>query len=150
MMKYNLAGLPGKIAAAFVWLIPVAVFGCQTIKAPEPLFTVRVRHLSDFVAYEDHVVRLNEPFLIADTDYSAEVKRFVPDFEMNMNTKEVISRSNKPLNPALQLAVYSQQDLLYETWVLYQNLVPHAIHEPGYYFQFISCENVEQPSIQKR
>ncbi len=82
-------------------------------------------------------------FFVADTDYSVKVEQFIPDFYMDMQSKEVSSRSNKPLNPALHLAVFYQSDLLYETWVLYQSLMPHAIHEPGYYFQFIDYKNVQ-------
>lgn len=86
---------------------------------------------------------MNERFFIADSECSVKVERFVPDFEMSIESKKVISRSDKPLNPALELAVFYQKNLLYETWILYQNLIPHAIHDPGYYFQFIDYRNVE-------
>lgn len=140
------AGKSGKIVAAVIWLVSIGILGCQTMKAPEPLFTVRVRHINDFRSFEDHAVHVNDEFFIADTDYWVKVERFVPDFAMKMESKDVFSRSDKPLNPALQLAVYLQEDLLYETWILYQNLIPHAIHEPGYYFQFVDYANPKQKS----
>ena len=124
-------------------LLPLA---CQTIPKHEgSIFTIRVRHISDYKAYEDHRVGVNEPFYLADTEYQAEVKRFVPDFAINLKTKEVISRSDKPLNPAVKLAVSFQNQLLYETWSLYQNPLPHAVHDPGYYFQLINYEIPDRP-----
>lgn len=127
-----------------MWVFLFVAVVWQTARAATiPTFDIRVRHISDDKSYEDHWVHVGDEFFIADTDCSVKVKRFVPDFEMNMKTKKVRSRSNKPLNPALQLAVFAQDKLLYETWVLYQNLIPHAIHEPGYYFQFISYETLE-------
>ena len=121
-----------------------ALSSCQTTqtRAAGPLFTVRVRHISDHKIYEDHSVRVGESFYLADTEYQAKVNRFEPDFAINLKTKEVVSRSDKPLNPALQLAVSFQTDLLYETWVLYQNPLPHGIHDPGYYFQFTAFEDI--------
>ncbi|RJP26565.1 MAG: hypothetical protein C4520_00535 [Candidatus Abyssobacteria bacterium SURF_5] len=143
MIKYMNAGISGRFAAGLFWVALLSIFGCQTLRTSEPAFTVRVRHISDFQAHEDHVVHLHEGFFIADTDLYVKLQRFVPDFELNMNSKEVVSRSNEPLNPALQLAVSFQEDLLYESWILYQNLIPHAIHEPGYYFQFIAYEDLK-------
>lgn len=92
-------------------------------------------------AFEDHRVRVGEEFFVADTEYSANVKSFIPDFAISLKTKKAVSRSDKLLNPAVELAVSYQGQLSYETWVLYQNLIPHTIHDPGYYFQFISYEN---------
>jgi hypothetical protein len=110
-------------------------------KSEDRLYTIRVRDISLEDAYEDHKVHVGESFFIADTEYSVKVERFVPDFAMNKKTKEVVSRSDELLNPALLLKVYDREYLIYETWILYRNLVPHAIHEPGYYFQFIAYEN---------
>ena len=122
-------------------LLLFAVSGCQTVQPKDGLMhTVRVRHISDNEAYEDHKIRLGEEFFIADTEYTAKVKRFVPDFAMDKKTKEVISRSDQMKNPALLLEVLYQGQSVYETWILYQNLMPHKIQDPGYYFQYISYE----------
>jgi len=119
------------------------------MKAAGPSYTIRVRHISDFQAYEDHTVRVGEEFFIADTEYAAKVEEYNPDFAIHVKTKKVVRRSEKPLNPALRLAVSYQGHLLYDTWILYQSMIPHTIHEPGYYFQFISYEG-EGPSSSRR
>lgn len=129
------------LCAALLLALPT----CQTVKRTTgPLYTIRVRHISDHESYEDHRARVGEEFFIADTEYSVKVERYIPDFAITLETKEVVSRSDEPNNPAIQLAVSYQADLLYKTWVLYQNPVPHFIHEPGYYFQFISYESPDQ------
>jgi hypothetical protein len=132
----------GKILAGAIWIL-LALAACQTMRVTGPAFGIRVRHISDHTAYEDHKVHVGEQFYIADTLYTVKVEEFIPDFVIDMKTKKVSSRSDKPLNPALRLAVACQQDLLYETWILYQNLIPHVIYEPGYYFQFIAYEGIE-------
>lgn len=142
-MKFRRAGIQRNIATAFAWALLIAIAACQTTKATGPIYDIRVRHISDEEAYEDHWVHVGEEFFIADTEYSVRVERFVPDFMIDTKTKKVTSRSDKPLNPALQLAVSYRGELMYETWILYQNLLPHMIHQPGYYFQFIAYENIE-------
>jgi hypothetical protein len=128
----------------FCLILFFAILGCQTVK-PKPglIHTIRVRHVSDQRAYEDHKARVGEEFFIADTEYTAKVKRFVPDFVMNKKTKEVSSRSDLMNNPALLLEVLFQNRSVYETWILYQNPMPHKIHDPGYFFQYISYEKAE-------
>ncbi len=142
-MKFQGTRIRAKVIAAFVWAILVTIVACQTTKATGPTYDIRVRHILDEQAYEDHWVRVGEEFFIADTEYSVKVERFIPDFVINMKTKKVSSRSDKPLNPALQLAVLYQEKLMYETWILYQNPIPHMIHQPGYYFQFIAYKNMD-------
>jgi len=132
-------------------LLPGIIAG-QTEEKSEPagsekpegiIFTIRVRHLAYEDAYEDHMVRLGESFFIADTEYAAKVERFVPDFAMDKKTKEVVSRSNEWNNPALLIRVSLDEAFAYETWILYQNMTPHAVHDPGYYYQFIAYEKAE-------
>jgi len=120
----------------------LALAACQTLPPSGPTFQIRVRHISNPELFEDHYVRLGETFYIADTEYSVKVLQFIPDFAINIKTKEVVSRSDKPLNPAVQVAVSYEGEPLYETWVLYQEELPHGIHDPGYYFQFVSYENL--------
>jgi hypothetical protein len=121
----------------------IGLAACQTLPKSGPVYTIRVRHIDDQESYEDHKVRLGENFFLADTEYQAEISRFVPDFAINLKTKKVISRSDKPLNPALLLEVSRHGEPIYETWVLYQNPLPHGIHDPGYYFQFTAYENLD-------
>ncbi len=126
----------------FIGLLPILmILSCQTLKpVNDRSYMIRVLQLSEKDAYEDHRVRLGDEFFIADTEYSVKVIRLVPDFVIDKKTKEVSSRSNEMRNPALLLEVMYQGKLLYETWVLYQNPLPHKVPDPGYYFQFLSFE----------
>jgi hypothetical protein len=129
-------------AAIALGMLLLAIVGCQTIGGASRRYTIRVRHISDFRSYEDHAVRVGDEFFIADTEYSVKVEELNPDFAIGMKTKEIVRRSGNLLNPALRLAVSYQAKPLYETWILYQNLVPHEIPEPGFYFQFINYQNM--------
>ena len=141
-MKLEATRIFRKFAIGCLALMLLVMAACQTLQPSGPTFSVRVRHISDHELFEDHYVRMGDEFYLADTEYVAEVKRFVPDFAINLKTKEVISRTDRPLNPALQLAVSYKGEPLYETWILYQEGLPHGIHDPGYYFQFMSYENL--------
>jgi hypothetical protein len=71
------------------------------------------------------------------------ILQLVPDFIIDKKTKEVSSRTEQMLNPALELEVFFKDQPLYKTWALYQNIMPHKVNKPGYYFQFISYEKTE-------
>ena len=140
-MTYPSMNSAGKLVAGVSLLLALLASACQTMpQTTSPMFTVRVRHISDQASFEDHLVRVGDEFFISDTEYYARVQQYVPDFAINLKTKEVISRSEQPRNPALQLAVFYEGELVYETWVLRDNPLPHVVREPGYYFQFVSDE----------
>jgi hypothetical protein len=44
-------------------------------------------------------------FNIEGTDYSVEVLRYVPDFVIDTNTRQITSRSDSPNNPAIQIKI---------------------------------------------
>jgi hypothetical protein len=151
-MRSHPSELKREIITTLLLLLIPGIVLCQAGKEGEPkggeetvnlIFTVRVRYLDLKDAYEDHEVRLGESFYVADTEYTVKVDRFVPDFAMNKTTKEVVSRSDQLLNPALLLKFMDQERILYETWILYGNLMPHAVRDPGYYFQFVKYEKID-------
>lgn len=125
------------------------LFSCQTVNQTvktksDFIHTIRVRHIADHEAYEDHKVRVGEEFYVADSEISVKIIRLVPDFIIDKKTKEVSSRTEQMLNPALELEVLFKNQLLYKTWVLYQNIMPHKVNKPGYYFQFLSYEETDR------
>lgn len=67
--------------------------------------TLGVRHrvFPDF--RDQHRVRLNREFPLGDTEYSARVIRYVPDFQMDLERRRVFSLSDQPRNPAFQIVV---------------------------------------------
>jgi len=70
-------------------------------------------------------VKLGERFELSDADYSAEAVEFVPDFAINLDTKEVISRSQAPNNPAVHVLVYQNEEQVDEVWAFTGKGAPH-------------------------
>jgi len=86
--------------------------GHAQTKAPAPArgprfeavtFGVRHRVFPDFRDVQR--VKLNQEFPLGDTEYSARVMRYVPDFQMDLEHRRVFSLSNQPRNPAFQVVV---------------------------------------------
>lgn len=111
--------------------------GCS--KSPEVIKLI-VRHIENKDFTEEHVVKFGGEFFISDTDYSAKVIKFIPDFVMNEKTKRVSSRSKKPNNPAVMVRVYHKGRFLYDSWVLQKADTIHYVRKPGFYFEFVGLE----------
>jgi len=73
---------------------------------------------------EDHTVGLREPFQIGDSDLSAEVVRYEPDFAIIGRTRRVTSRTKEPNNPAFQIVVY-EGDTPHDTTWAFLHMPPH-------------------------
>jgi hypothetical protein len=86
--------------------------------------TVRVRHRVWEKFKEEAEVEIGEEFQIGDTEYTARIVRFVPDFAMKMQSKEVISRTPEPNNPAVRIIVLENEEPTDTTWAFTQEL-PH-------------------------
>lgn len=74
--------------------------------------------------YDEVTARLNEEFPVGDSDYTATVTEFVPDFMLDMKTRKVVSRSNEPKNPALHILVRKGGAPNDTTWA-FLNMPPH-------------------------
>ncbi|MBI3008722.1 MAG: hypothetical protein HYY56_04330 [Candidatus Omnitrophica bacterium] len=118
-------------------LLNLTVAGCE--KGPGSIKLI-IRHIENKDFAEEHVVKFGEDFFISDTDYSAKVIKFIPDFVMNEKTKKVSSRSKKPNNPAVMVRVYYKGKFLYDSWVLQKADTIHYVRKPGFYFEFIGLE----------
>ena len=55
----------------------------------------------------DFPVNLNKEYNIEDSGYRLKILRYIPDFSMDITTKEVFSKSDKPNNPAIEVEVVS-------------------------------------------
>ena len=86
--------------------------------------TVRVRHRVWAKFKEEAKVEIGDEFQIGDTEYTARVVRFVPDFAMKMKSKEIVSRSPEPNNPAVRIIVMENEEPADTTWAFTQEL-PH-------------------------
>ncbi|MFM7231748.1 MAG: hypothetical protein ACKO3S_07170 [bacterium] len=99
---------PAKPAAAARPTTPSAPATTRSAGAPlvPERFTLVIGHRA-FVDFRDRVeVALDEEFQVGDTDYSAKVVEFQPDFAMDLESRTVMSRSNEPRNPAARVLVW--------------------------------------------
>ena len=95
--------------------------------------TLGVRHRVFHEFRDRHQVRLNRDFPLGDTEYSARVIRYVPDFQMDVERHRVFSLSDQPRNPAFQVVVRRNQAPHDTSWAFLKS-PPHF--GPRSYFTF--------------
>jgi hypothetical protein len=115
--------------AALVLLIAGlgASWAATSSAAPPPklksvTIAIRSRVFHEFA--DQQVVVQGKNFTIGDTDFSARVVQFVPDFAMEIETRKVVSRSPEPRNPAFKLIVFQNGKAQDTTWAM-MSLPPH-------------------------
>jgi len=74
---------------------------------------------------QDHKVKLNEKFNIADTDIEAVAVEFYPDFSIDTLLHQVYSRSDSLRNPAVKVLVIQNKEKIDEVWAFPPSTVPH-------------------------
>ncbi len=78
-----------------------------------------------FANFHDQVdARLQREFRVGDSEYTATVLRFVPDFTMDLKTRRIQTRSHEPNNPAFQIVVKKKGVPQDTTWA-FLNVPPH-------------------------
>jgi len=78
-----------------------------------------------FTEFRDQVtVKMNEDFRVGDSDYSARVVEFQPDFTMDLKNRRVTSRSQAPRNPAVRVRVWKSGAPDDTLWA-FLNMPPH-------------------------
>ncbi|HET9251624.1 MAG TPA: hypothetical protein VFP58_05855 [Candidatus Eisenbacteria bacterium] len=86
--------------------------------------TLAIRHRVFHQFQDKHDAKLNQEFVIGDTEWSARVVRYVPDFAMELKTGKVVSRSPEPRNPAFQIVVRDKGKAVDTTWAML-SMPPH-------------------------
>ena len=80
---------------------------------------------------------------IGDTGYSVKVLRYVPDFMMDTATKQVVSRSATPNNPAIELEVKDKSGKVKKVWAFAR--FPDMHQETGAEFKFVYNWQARRP-----
>lgn len=94
---------PAATAAPATMAAPAAPAPAETLRVDRCTLTVGHRVFTDF---RDRIeVPLHDEVVIGDSDWSAEVVEFQPDFTMDLATRQVASRSLAPRNPAVRVIV---------------------------------------------
>lgn len=101
--------------------------------------TLRAFHrvFHDFV--DDNATTLYTEFPIGDTEYTAEVVEYVPDFALNLKTREVLSRSTEPRNPAVRVLVLQKGVPQDTVWAML-SMPPHFARNSLLAFQIRRLE----------
>jgi cytochrome c biogenesis protein len=90
---------------------------------------------------------VGERFTLEDKSYDVKVKRFIPDFTLDQN-KQVVSRSQEPRNPAVQIALFKDNKLLYEKWIFLKFPDFHGSEKGDYRFTLSGFSAKEYTGLQ--
>lgn len=108
--------------------------------------TLGVRHRV-FPEFRDlRRVRLNQDFLLGDTDYSARVIQYLPDFQMDLERRKVFSLSDQPRNPAFRVVVRKNQVPHDTSWAFLKS-PPHFGARSYFAFQVLRIDFVGAPPL---
>ena len=118
---------------------------------PARLKTVRLHILSRvFPNFHDRVeAPLRKEFRVGDTEYTAEVLRFEPDFTMDLASHKITSRSGEPRNPAFQI-VTRKSGVPHDTLWAFYNMPPHFGRKEVLAFIATRIEFTNRPAMESR
>ena len=85
-------------------------------------FGIRHRVFHDFRDLQR--VKLNQDFILGDTEFSARVVQYVPDFQMDLERHKIFSLSDQPRNPAFKIIVRKGKVPQDTTWAFLKS-PPH-------------------------
>jgi hypothetical protein len=108
--------------------------------------TLGVRHRVFHDFRDLHQVRMNREFPLGDTEYSARVIRYVPDFQMDVEKRRVYSLSDQPRNPAFQIVVRKNRAPHDTSWAFLKS--PPHFGPRGYFaFQVLRIDFAGAPPL---
>ena len=142
-----------KVALALLLLLLVGTLGATPATAPVASHAARVKSVTLAVRHrifknfsDTQEVTLQKEFPVGDSDFSARVVRYVPDFMMNLKSGKVTSRSNEPKNPAFQIIVREKKVVQDTTWA-FMNLPPHFGRKSMLAFKIVRIDFVGAPPV---
>lgn len=93
-----------------------------------------------FPDFRDRVtVKMHESFRVGDSQYSAKVVEFQPDFAMDLKSHKIMSRSQEPNNPAVKVFVWKNGAPDDTSWA-FLNMPPHYGRHSMLAFQLTRIE----------
>jgi hypothetical protein len=133
--------LIGAMAASPSWSAPKS---SGEVRVSFVTLEIRHRVFHDFTDRQQ--VKLNQEFPVGDTDYTARIVQYVPDFAMDMKTRKVLSRSNEPKNPAFKIIVKQKKAPQDTTWAMI-NMVPHYARKSMLAFHVVRIDFIGHAPI---
>ena len=108
--------------------------------------TLGVRHRVFHEFRDLHKVRIHRDFPLGDTEYSARVIRYVPDFQMDVERRRVFSLSDQPRNPAFQVVVRKNKTPHDTSWAFLKS-PPHFGPRSYFAFQVLRIDFAGAPPL---
>ncbi len=109
--------------------------------------TLDIRHRVFHEFSDRQKVKLNQTFVVGDTDLTARIVQYVPDFTMDLKTQRVTSRSEQPENPAFRIIVWQKKVPQDTTWA-FLNFPPHFARKSLLAFRVLRVDFVDHASIE--
>lgn len=109
--------------------------------------TFRIRHRVFHDFWDQQTVKPNQEFPLGDTEFSARVVRYVPDFQMDLATRRVFSVSDQPRNPAFQVIVRKGKVPQDTTWAFLVSSPPHFGARSYFAFQVVRVDFADRPPL---
>jgi hypothetical protein len=123
---------------------PAAPTSGAPAKVKSVTLTMKHRVYANFTDLQ--TVTLQKEFYIGDSDYSAKVIRYVPDFMMELKSGKVVSRSNQPKNPAFEIIVREKNVPKDTTWA-FMNMPPHFARNSLLAFKIVRIDLIGAPPV---
>ena len=108
--------------------------------------TLGVRHRVFHDFSDRQMVRLNQDFILGDTEFSARVVQYVPDFQMDLKQHRIFSLTNQPNNPAFKIIVRKGKAPQDTSWAFLKS-PPHFGARSYFAFQVLRIDFVDRPPL---
>ncbi|UCG51938.1 MAG: hypothetical protein JSW58_17535 [Candidatus Latescibacterota bacterium] len=96
--------------------------------------TLEVGHRMHPNFHQQIRTEMNTREQVGDSDFFFEITEFYPHFTYVDSTKQTISLSDEPENPAFKIRVYNNEELIDDTWAFFSVKAPHFA--PTSYLKF--------------
>lgn len=107
-------------------------------------FGIRHRVFHDFRDIQK--VKLNQDFPLGDSEYSARVIQYLPDFQMDIEHHKFFSLSDQPRNPAFQIVVRKGKAPHDTSWAFLKS-PPHFSAKSYFSFEVLRIDFVGHPPL---
>jgi hypothetical protein len=107
-------------------------------------FAVRHRVFHEF--YDVQKARLNQDFPLGDSEYSARVIQYLPDFQMDLEHHKFFSLSDQPRNPAFRVVVKKGKAPHDTSWAFLKS-PPHFSAKSYFSFQVLRIDFAGAPPM---
>jgi len=108
--------------------------------------TFGIRHRVFHEFRDVQKVKLNQDFPLGDSEYSARVIQYLPDFQMDIEHHRFFSLSDQPRNPAFRIVVKKGKAPHDTSWAFLKS-PPHFGARSYFAFQVLRIDFVGQPPL---